>query len=104
MDVADPDLLDNWNAAALIREQPLTAWYNGDPRIIGPSPTPRNEEIVKHILFTGEATAANIAKKLNLQLTNASTKLWQLVKEGFILRREEVSPTGGIEFRYFRIG
>ena len=103
VDISNPDLLDNWHDAAVRREQPLTVWYKGKPKIIGPTPTPGNVGILNYILSNGEGTAANVTKKLNLQLTNASTKLRQLEKEGFIMRREEPSPTGGIEHRYFRI-
>ena len=104
VDVADPDLLDNWDAAATKREQPMTVWRNGKPEIIGRKPTAGNEDVLNYVLSNGEATAAAIAKRLKLQLTNASTKLRQLEKDGFVMRREETSPTGGIEYSYFRIG
>ena len=104
VDISDPDLLDNWHDAAVRREQPLTVWQSGKPKIIGPSPTSGNEAILNYTLSKVEATAADVAKTLNLQVTNASTKLRQLEKEGFVMRRQEPSPTGGIEYRYFRIG
>jgi hypothetical protein len=104
VDIADSDLLDNWDAAATKREQPMTVWRNGKPEIIGRKPTAGNEVVLNYVLTNGEATAAAIAKQLKLQLTNASTKLRQLEKDGFIMRREETSPTGGIEYSYFRIG
>jgi hypothetical protein len=104
VDISDPDLLDNWNAAAVMREQPLTVWRNGKPEIIGHKPTAGNEQVLKYILSKGEGSAASVARDLKLQLTNASTKLRQLEKDGFILRRDEASPTGGIEYTYFRIG
>lgn len=104
VDVADPDLLDNWDAAAAKREQPITVWRNGKPEIIGRKPTAGNEGVLGYVLSNGEATAASAARQLRLQLTNASTKLRQLEKDGFIMRRDEVSPTGGIEYKYFLIG
>lgn len=104
VDISDPDLLDNWKAAAVMREQPLTIWQNGKPEIIGRKPTAGNEEVLRYVLYNGEASAATVARELKLQLTNASTKLRQLEKDGFIMRRDEASPTGGIEYIYFRIG
>jgi hypothetical protein len=104
VDIADPDLLDNWDAAAAKRDQPITVWRNGKPEIIGRKPTAGNGDVLNYVLSNSEATAANTAKQLKLQLTNASTKLRQLEKEGFIMRRDEVSPTGGIEYKYFSIG
>jgi hypothetical protein len=104
VDIADPDLLDNWDAAAAKRDQPMTVWRNGKPEIIGHKPTAGNEEVLKYVLSKGEASAASVARELKLQLTNASTKLRQLEKDGFIMRHDEASPTGGIEYIYFGIG
>jgi hypothetical protein len=102
--IADRDLLDNWEAAAIKREQPLTVWSNAKPEIIGRNPTAGNKGVLDFVLSCGEVTAANTAKQLKLQLTNASTKLRQLEQDGFIMRRDETSATGGIEYKYFRIG
>lgn len=104
IDVTNQDLLDNWEAAARKREQPLTVWGNTRPTIIGPEPTRGNQVLVDYVLSVPETTATTVAKALNLKLTNASSKLKQLLDEGFIMRRNEICPTGGVEYRYFRIG
>jgi hypothetical protein len=104
VDIKDPDLLDNWEAAASKRQQPMTVWRDGTPQVIGPKPTAGNEEVLNFVLSSSEVNATTIAKRLRLQLTNASTKLRQLEKDGFIMRRDEASPTGGIEYIYFPIG
>lgn len=103
-DVDNQDLLDNWEAASLKREQPLTVWYEGQPCVIGPKPTRGNKALLDYVLSVPETTAAVAAKVLYRTLTNVSTKLKQLQDGGFILRRDEISPTGGVEYRYFRIG
>lgn len=104
VDISNQDLLDNWEAAALRREQPLTVWREGKPEIIGPEPTRGNKSLLDFLLSIPETTASEAKRKLNLKLTNVSTKLKQLQDGGYILRRDEVSTTGGVEYRYFRIG
>lgn len=104
IDVPSRDLLDNWEAAALKRQQPLTVWRGNSPVIIGPQPSRGNRALLDYILSVCHATAATATKALNLKLTNVSSKLKQLFDEGFILRGNEVSPTGGVEYRYFRVG
>jgi len=104
VEVSDQDLLDNWDAAALKLQQPLTVWRENKPAIIGPAPTRGNKALLEYLLLVPETTAARVAQALRLQLTNASSKLKQLFDEGFILRRNDASPTGGVEYHYFRIG
>jgi hypothetical protein len=104
VDVPDQDLLDNWEAAAVKRQQPLTVWHGHRPQTIGPAPSRGNKALLDYVLSVRETTAAMAAKALALKLTNTSSKLKQLLDEGFILRRDEVSPTGGVEYHYFRIG
>jgi hypothetical protein len=104
IDISNPDLMENWDAAALKRQQPLTVWHNNRPEVIGPAPSRGNKVLLDYILSAGDTTAATVAKELNLKLANASSKLRQLFDEGFILRRNEVSPTGGVEYHYFRVG
>jgi len=104
VDIPDADQLENWEAAASRRQQPLTVWISGKPRILGPEPSRGNKGVLEYLKQRGEATAAGIARDLRLSITNASTKLKQLLEKGYILRREETSPTGGVEYTYFMIG
>ena len=39
-----------------------------------------------------------------MSIANASTKFKQLWEQGFLLRREDVAESGGVEFTYYRIG
>jgi hypothetical protein len=104
VDVPNQDLMDNWEAAALKRAQPLTVWRDDQPEIIGPAPTRGNQRLLDFILSVHETAAVEAARALGLKLTNVSTKLKQLQDGGYILRRDESAPTGGVEYRYFRIG
>lgn len=103
-DAENKDLLDNWDMAADKKEQPILFWNkDGSYRIIGPQPSRGNKEIFDYVLSVPNATAVAAAKALNLKLTNASTKLKMLCAQGFLLRRDETSPSGGIEYSYFGI-
>jgi hypothetical protein len=56
-------------------------------------------------LTRGQARAAEFAEaKTGMSIANASTKFKQLWEQGFLLRRESVADTGGIEFIYHCIG
>lgn len=104
MAAGNKDLLDNWDMAADKKEQPIVYWNeDGSYRIIGPQPSRGNQEIFDYVLSVPCATAVSAAKALGLKLTNASTKLKMLCAQGFMLRRDETSPTGGIEYVYFGI-
>jgi len=103
VDLEDEDLIENLDMAAVKKAQPLFLWQDDSSRLLGPSPTKGNADLLNYILTVGEATASTVASTLNLKLTNASTKLKQLWETGFIMRREELAPSGGIEFIYYRI-
>lgn len=103
VDLDDDDLIENLEMAAVKKEQPLFLWQDDSWRLLGPSPTKGNTDLLNYILTAAETTASTVASALDLKLTNASTKLKQLWESGYIMRREELAPSGGIEFIYFRI-
>lgn len=102
-DATDESLLENWDAAALKHDQPLFVWTRDKYRLLGPEPTKGTVEALEFALKRDGVTAAELALKLKLQITNASMKLKQLWEQGFLLRRQSVAASGGIEFLYFRI-
>lgn len=104
VDLDDDDLIENLEVAAVKKEQPLFMWQDDSWKLLGPSPTRGNMDLLNHILTVAETTASMAASALDLKLTNASTKLKQLWEGGYIMRREEMAPTGGIEYIYYRIG
>jgi len=103
VDLDDEDLIENLDVAASKKEQPLFMWKNDSWKLLGPSPTKGNTDLLNYIMAVAEVTASKVASALDLKLTNASTKLKQLWEIGYIIRREEMAPTGGIEFVYCRI-
>lgn len=94
------DLLDNWDAAALKKEQPLFVWLDGGHRLIGPQPSSGVTDVLRLVLKSERIRAAEVADKLSLKIANASMKLKQLWEQGYVLRAEDSADSGGIEFTY----
>jgi len=105
VDLSDPDLIENIDAAAARKAQPLTVWQGKWPRVIGPAPTQGCREALDLALARPQVRAAEFAMgKKDMSIANASMKFKQLWEQGFLLRRESAADTGGVEFVYQRIG
>ncbi len=103
-DVSDPDVLENWDAAALSREQPLLVWGKEMTyRIIGPQPSAGLRQMLQYVLSVPVVRTSEAAAVLHLKIPNASNKLKQLWQEGYILRQEQSASSGGVEYEYVRI-
>lgn len=102
-DVTEPNILENWDAAAAKREQPILVWNKERANLIGRKPTKGTEEVFEIALKVDRIRAAAVAEKLNMKISNASNKLRSLAEEGYLLRRDETAPSGGIEYVYYRI-
>ena len=103
-DVIDKDMLENWDAAAAKKGQPVMVWRDKLANVIGVRPSQGNTTTFDYVMSKGSVTTSDVADALDLQVTNASTKLKQLWEQGFLLRRQENAESGGVEFRYFVIG
>src|SRR6185503_12961528 len=98
-DLADPDLIENWDAAARKANQPLMIEApDGRLQTLGLEPSPGNLAAFKFALGRTSARAAEFAVAAKVSITNASTKFKQLWEQGFLLRRENLAPSGGVEF------
>jgi len=105
VDLDDPDLMENWDSAALKKEQPLIVWRGKDAHILGPQPSEGNKEAFAFALDREDARATEFAtRKKTMTISNASMKFKQLWEQGFLLRREATAESGGVEFLYQRIG
>lgn len=102
-DLHNRDLIDNWSYAALAKSQPLIVWTGQEFEIIGPEMNQATKTLVTYVLQQSKVTASQVAADLGLSVQNASTRLKNLVLQGYFLRIEEVADTGGIEFRYLAI-
>lgn len=101
--IISTDLLVNWESGAILLEQPINIVTENILQTFGPSISPSNQLILDYVNKNSEVTASELSKKLDLQLTNASTKLNSLKERGYILREGITSPSGGKEFNYISI-
>lgn len=102
-DLDDADVRDNCHYAAEAKRQPIVAWSGHDYSILGPQPSSSNLALLEMVLSKRSVTTAQAAVDLDISVQNASTKLKKLVEEGYIMRREEVAESGGIEYVYAAI-
>jgi hypothetical protein len=103
-DVADADMIENLEAAAARKHQPLVIRLDGSTRVIGLQPSKGNTEAFQFAQTHQTVRAAQFAAANNMPIANASMKFKQLWEQGFLLRRESVAESGGIEYEYFRLG
>lgn len=105
IDLADQDLMENWDAAASRKGQPMMVWERKNGRVIGVEPSQGTLGAFKFALERERVRATEFAAATtSMSIANASTKFKQLWEQGFLLRREDVAESGGVEFTYFRIG
>jgi hypothetical protein len=105
IDLDDPDMLENWEAAAAKKNQPLMVWKGADGRAIGIEPSQGTVEAFQFALARPRSRAAEFVKAMpTVSIANASTKFKQLWEQGFLLRRENIAESGGVEYVYLRIG
>lgn len=106
IDLADADQQENWEAAAQRAKQPIMSWGQHErPEILGIDPSQGNADALKFALRKNATRAAEYAASTEgVSITNASTKFKQLWEQGFLLRRETVADSGGVEYAYIRVG
>jgi hypothetical protein len=103
-DPIDEDLLFNWDSAAVKKEQPLfVRGENGSWRLLGPQLSSSKERLLDYVMKNKKVRTAQVASDLFLKISNASTQLRDLWEMGYVLRREEVADSGGVEFVYLSI-
>lgn len=102
-DFVNRDLIDNWSYAALAKDQPLVIWNDSNFEIIGPETNKSTRDLVEYVLQRGSVLTSQVAADLGLSVPNASTRLKNLVSQGYLLRSEDAAASGGIEFKYSAI-
>jgi hypothetical protein len=104
IDLFDSDMLENWDAAAERKSQPIMVWEGSQGRVIGIKPSQGLVEALRFALERPLVRAAEFAAdNPGMSIANASSKFKQLWTQGFLLRREDVAESGGVEFIYYRI-
>lgn len=105
VDLKDPDILENLDAAASRKSQPIMVWEGKKGRTLGIQPSQGNLGAFKFALEKQGTKATHFVEASEgMTIPNASNKFNQLWQQGFLLRRQNVAETGGVEFVYHRIG
>lgn len=104
VDLSDKDLIENLDAAAEKKEQPMLVWRERSADLIGNEPSEGTREAFQFAMGRAQSRAAEFAAQKRISIANASMKFKQLWEQGFLLRRESTADTGGVEFVYQRIG
>ncbi|RWX52889.1 winged helix-turn-helix domain-containing protein [Photobacterium chitinilyticum] len=107
VDMQNEEILENLFSGIARLKQPIPYYFEGKLQLVHEdkvgAPSKTNAPIYHYVLDRELSTASEVADKFDLKVNNASTKLKALYEEGFLLRKEEKSATGGIEFFYFAI-
>ena len=105
IDLTDEDLIENLDAAAAKKEQPILVWRGRSARLVGVEPSEGTREAFQFALGRAQSRAAEfVSEKRGMSIANASMKFKQLWNQGFLLRREAAAESGGVEYIYHRIG
>jgi hypothetical protein len=103
IDLTDPDMIENIDAAGEKKGQPLLVWREKSADLIGATPSEGTRVAFQFAMSRSQTRAAEFAAQSGLSIANASMKFKQLWEQGFLLRRESTADTGGVEFVYCRI-
>jgi hypothetical protein len=104
VDLSDPDVKENYEAAAARKTQPLIVWTGGTASVLGVQPSQGTRDALEFALQRPQTRAAEfVAERSGLSIANASMKFKQLWEQGFLLREESAADSGGVEYVYSRI-
>jgi len=105
IELTDKDLIENLDAAAEKKQQPILVWHGRSADLIGLEPSEGTREAFQFAMARGQSRATEFATaRKGMSIANASMKFKQLWEQGFLLRRQSVADSGGVEFVYHRIG
>ena len=104
VDLADEDMIENLDAAAARKMQPVFVWSGNMSRLIGPPPSQGVREALEFVLGKPQVRSSEFAEtRAGMTIQNASMKFKSLWESGYVMRRESAADTGGVEFVYSRI-
>ena len=103
VDLSDKDLIENVDAAAERKEQPVLVWHEKSAELIGAKPREGTREAFQFAMTRDQTRATEFATEKGISIANASMKFKQLWEGGFLLRQESVADSGGVEYVYLRI-
>ena len=105
VDIENEEYLDNFVAAAIKLKQPVFFKLDGTYKVIGPAfpnELPRGAaEILDYVKTHNPATATMLKSDLDLSITNASTKLKQLLEQVIYFASKRLPPVVALNSNIF---
>lgn len=103
-DIVSENQIDNIEAGANRLEIPIHIFYENEYKVLGNiEPKRTHKDFYELVRNNGWLSVSELSEQLDVRVNNASNKLKSLVSEGFLLRKEHVAPSGGVEFFYYPI-
>jgi len=99
-DFISDDLFDNWNYAAIAKDQSMIVVTDAGYKLLGKEISDGLMKVLDFIMASGVVTTSIIANHFDVSAQNASAKLKKLISLGLILSSKQAAETGGIEFLY----
>ncbi|RLA46710.1 MAG: DNA-binding protein [Gammaproteobacteria bacterium] len=98
--IINQDLIDNWDAAARIKNQNIIVLIKDSYQVLGPELNLGAKNLLDFIFEKGKVTTSDVADKWEVSAQNASAKLKKLHNQGLIVGRKEAATSGGMEYVY----
>lgn len=102
-DFASRDLMDNWNYAAIAKDQAIIVLTDSGYELLGNDISSGLRFLLDFVMKNKTVTTSKVAKELDVSAQNASAKLKKLLSMGLVLGAKQVAETGGMEFIYTAI-
>jgi len=105
VNLKDEDIIENIDLAANKKMQPIFIWLENTLKILGHKPTEGLRDALCFAMDREEVRSADyVIHREGMGISNASSKFKALWNDGFLLRKEAASASGGVEHVYSRIG
>lgn len=102
-DVANKDILDNWEYAARAKDQPIFVYDGKEWSIIGIDFNDDTRKLFDFIIKNETVTTSLVAEKFKISTPNASMKLKKLMNQGLLIGEKETAESGGLEYVFSAI-
>ena len=103
VDLTDVDMIENIDAACQKKGLPIQVVCKEKASLIGIKPSEGTKDAYEFAINRSYVRASELATERGISLQNASMKLKKLWDQGFLLRQETASESGGVEYRYSQI-
>ena len=99
IDLSDPDLIENWEAAAAKKGQPIMLWQGSVLRVIGADPS-EGDRGLSHSRSRTKGPCRRVRREQRGHVHRERKHEVQatLRNQAFLLRRECVAESGGVEY------